>query len=419
MTTLPNPALVGTPSSAGNMDALLKDVYAPKIISLLNKKTALLDKLGKSGEKFSGRQLKFMILTGRENGVGNRGENAGLPRASVSRQVQASIVSKTLTGRIQASGETIEKSKTDKGAFAADMATQMDNIVEAIHNDLNRQLYGVDVTVTDAGGTDLSGKTGLFGYVTAGAASDIQAFSSTTNMVKGMSLAIGTATEFAAGSFSTGIIESVDSATQVTFESPITTVTNDGIARGDADGSAYNEELTGLVQIVKASGTFQDVSSTTYPNWKASVIDAASGYSLDDDRIQEMMDTVGDECGTEPNLIVTHRRQRKLYLATLLAGKRYMGQELKGGFSGKLVYQGGDSPVEIFVDKFCPNTKAFFLNVGDISMYTQQEFTWMEDGAIFSRVAGKFGFEASMTAMKQLGCKRRNSHGVYNALATS
>jgi hypothetical protein len=419
-TTLPNPGAAGTPSSPGSADALLKDFYLPKIVSLLNEKHELLKKLGRDPSKFSGRQVKFPVTTGRENGIGARSENSSLPRASVARTVQASIYSKTLTGRTQFTGQMMEKSKSDRGAFAQEAKRQMEMLTEGLLDDTNRQLYGVEVTVNDADGTAFTGKTGLFGYVTSGQASATQTLSTTANLVKGMSICFGTTAEFGSGSWSTQVIDSVDSATQITLENSVTTATNDGVTRGDADGVAFDAELTGLEFIIKSSGTFQGISATTYPNWKSTVTDASSGYYLDDDRIQAMLDTIGDNCGTEPDMIVCHRTQRRLYLSTLLPSKRFAGQDLKGGFANGLSYQGGDKPVPLFVDKHCPTTTAYFLNTGDITMFVEQDWQWMEeDGAILNRVAGKFNYEATMTAMKELGCFRRNSHGKYTNLATS
>ena len=223
-TTLPNPGAAGTPSSPGSADALLKDFYLPKIVSLLNEKHALLEKLGRDPSKFSGRQVKFPVTTGRENGIGARSENSSLPRASVARTVQAAIYSKTLTGRTQFTGQMMEKSKSDRGAFAQEAKRQMEMLTEGIYDDTNRQLYGVEVTVGS-----FTGKTGLFGYVTTGATSATQALSSTANLVKGMSICFGTVAEFGNGSWTTGIIDSVDSATQITLEASVTTVTDDGV----------------------------------------------------------------------------------------------------------------------------------------------------------------------------------------------
>lgn len=414
-TTLPNPGAAGTPSSPGSADALLKDFYLPKIVSLLNEKHALLEKLGRDPSRFSGRQVKFPVTTGRENGIGARSENSSLPRASVARTVQAAIYSKTLTGRTQFTGQMMEKSKSDRGAFAQEAKRQMEMLTEGIYDDTNRQLYGVEVTVGS-----FTGKTGLFGYVTSGATNAIQTLSSTANLVKGMSICFGTVAEFGNGSWTTGIIDSVDSATQITLEASVTTVTDDGVTRGDADGVAYDAELTGLEFIVQDSGTFQGISATTYPNWKSTVVNASSGYYLNDDYIQSMLDTIGDNCGTEPDVIVTHRTQRRLYLSTLLPSKRFAGQDVKGGFAGTLAYQGGDKPVPIMVDKQCPSTTAYFLTTGDIKMFVEQDWMWMEeDGAILNRVVGKFNYEATMTSMRELGCFRRNSHGKYTNLATA
>lgn len=419
-TTLPNPGAAGTPSSPGSADALLKDFYLPKHVNLLNEAHVLLERIERMKVNFSGRQAKFLVTAGRENGVGARSENSSLPRASVARQVQAAVYSKTLTGRTQFTGQLMEMSKNDRGAFAQAAKRQLDMLWESTKDDCNRQLYGNYVSANDPDGTSFAGKTGLLTTVSSGATSATQTVGDTSRLSKGMSLAFGTTAEFAAGTWTTGIVDSVTNSTTVVLESSITTVTADGVVRGDADGTSFDAELNGLEFIVRSSGTFQGISATTYPNWKSTVTDAASAYYLDDNRMQLMIDTIGDECGSEPNFILTSRTQRRLYLDTLLPSKRYTGQELKGGFSGGLAYQGGDKPIEIVTDKHCPTATAYFLNTADLAIFVEQDWDWMQaDGKVLDRVQGKFNYEATLTTMRELACYRRNSHGKYTSLATS
>lgn len=414
----PQPNLVGTVASPGNADALLKNVYLNKFVSTLNEKQAMLKKIGKDTMGFSGRQLLFPVMTAREGGVGARSENSSLPRANASTQTQASIEAVTLVARAQFSKQLAVQSRTDIGAFARGAERIMKNITEAVYNDSNRQVFGVEVA--DGVGGAWGGTTGLFGTVTATANNQAPVVSSTANIEKGMSIAFGTKTELQGSGWATAIVTGITSSTVFTTDANVDVVAGDGVVRGDADGNSYNQELTGLNFIVNATVTLQGLTVASHPSWVSTVTDAASAFFMTDEKIQLMIDTIGDVVGDEPDMIACHRLQRRLWLSTQLPNKRYTDQNISGGFSGKLTYSGGDSPIELFVDKHCPSTTAYFLNSGDLKQFIQEDWKWMDDdGAVLSRVQNKANFEATMTTMRQLGCYRRNSHGKYTSLATS
>ena len=55
----------------------------------------------------------------------------------------------------------------------------------------------------------------------------------------------------------------------------------------------------------------------------------------------------------------------------------------------------------------------YFLTLKDLHMYRMSDYQWMDkDGAVLARISGYDAYEAVLFRYAELGCKRRNSHGV-------
>ena len=130
-------------------DAVLKDDYRPVIISLLNKKTRLLDLFTKNTDvdQSDGRQKVYPIHTGRNEGVGSVSEGNNVPTAGNEETGQVKVPYKYTYGRIQLTAQTIKASKTSKGAFKSAMKLEMNNMVTNLAKLRNRQLWGHGVGI--------------------------------------------------------------------------------------------------------------------------------------------------------------------------------------------------------------------------------------------------------------------------------
>ena len=113
---------------------------------------------------------------------------------------------------------------------------------------------------------------------------------------------------------------------------------------------------------MKTSGTLYGL--TVQRRWQAIQVNGgASGIVVD--MMNDVMLQVEQACGEAPNLIVCNYNQYRKILAQLEDQKRYNlpNKNVKGhlGFSG-VEYMGTSGSVGIFVDRFCPEDKIFFLN---------------------------------------------------------
>ena len=75
-------------------------------------------------------------------------------------------------------------------------------------------------------------------------------------------------------------------------------------------------------------------------------------------------------------------------------------------------------PIEF--DRMAPYNKLFFVNTGDLKLYTMQDWKWADrDGSVMNRVSGADSWEAFMCFYGNLGCERRNSHVLLDDIEVS
>ena len=114
------------------------------------------------------------------------------------------------------------------------------------------------------------------------------------------------------------------------------------------------------------------------------------------------------------NLLVTSYELRDIYATLLESQRRYVNvMELESGFRG-LEYNGQP----LIPDKDCPDKHMFFLDTNVLSFQKKGDWDWMDmDGAIWSRVADKEAYEATIVLESNLVTTARNRSAVMTALA--
>jgi len=166
---------------------------------------------------------------------------------------------------------------------------------------------------------------------------------------------------------------------------------------GLAPQRSYLAEAQGLSGVLMAtSGTLYGL--TVQRRWQATQVDAgASGIVVD--MMNDVMLQVEQAFGESPNMIVCNYNQYRKILAQLEDQKRYNlpNKNIKGhlGFSG-VEYMGTSGSVGIFVDRFCPEDKIFFLNDKHIHRYHRPGgVEWFQDDkTVFLRTVDEDVLEA-------------------------
>ena len=180
---------------------------------------------------------------------------------------------------------------------------------------------------------------------------------------------------------------------------------------------SYLAEAQGLSGVLmKTSGTLYGL--TVQRRWQATQVDAgASGIVVD--MMNDVMLQVEQAFGEAPNMIICNYNQYRKILAQLEDMKRYPlpNKNAKGhlGFSG-VEYMGTAGSVGIFVDRFCPEDKIFFLNDKFIHRYHRPGGAeWFQDDkTVFLRTVDEDVLEARYGAYME-NFITPSAHGVlYN-----
>lgn len=393
------------------IDAVLKDFYGPVIISLLNNKVKLLDLFTKNGDKSlaaDGRNVKYPIQYGRNVGVGSVGESKTLPAAGNQQTTSVTIPYRYTYGRIQLTKQTIEASKTSKGAFKKAMELETKGLVNDLRRERNRQMWGFGVGMlcrvsgTQGAGTsilmkDRHGVAGATGAATLLQAGDVVAV-------------VRNATPSSATDSDIQVVRAVSSISAdgntVTFSATTGTTLNDNdfLVRAPAgtsvtDESSLNKEPMGLLGLVDDGtyvSTLHGVSRTTYPNFKSPVISLNGNFSFDlMQRAEDLTDEKGDG---EVDVILSHHSVRREYLKLLFQMKRFTnegGMKPDAGYSGAAVKEDVEwSNKPWKAERMAPYGMIFGINKSSMVRYVNCEGEWADDdGTILLRTLNKDIYE--------------------------
>jgi hypothetical protein len=305
-------------------NAILKDEYMPRVREQLEKATVLLDKVGRDSESVVGKQYQINLHTGRNQGIGARNELETLPTAGAQKHQNLTGYVKYLYGAIALSRQTIEASKSNKGAFVSALENEIKGLEEDFIKDVNRQLY--------------RGKNGLSTVTAIVSASTTVNVDTTKHLEVGMSVDI---VKNADGTipYANATIANIVSDTQITLGSAVTLAVGDRLYRpGTWDATANaSKEIYGLAQLVSATGTVGNINRATAGNqfFKAKeFFNGGTGRALSINLMEQAWDEAS-KLGKAPSLIITNPKGRRAYADLLTSQRRYVNTaELDGGWKG-------------------------------------------------------------------------------------
>jgi hypothetical protein len=452
-----------TGSSAGilsNYDEVLKLFYTDAIQEQLNHETILADMLEVNEDDISGKDAKIECHYGRSGGTGARADGGALPDADYQKYIMATVPMKYNYGTITFSGPTIAATRDARGAYANVIDSEVTGIVRDLKVDINRQMWGAGYGVLarwrsgtgtshtlqkmyrgNATGGDGFGSTFGAKYLKENGKAvpvvlTVAASVITAATVATTNIAVSAIAESATYDTITCTDPSVTEAAGTFYVRPASLVTYDA---SNATGGA-RLEMMGLRGIVTdedideinltdransytspTTDTLQGLDADTYTWWRAVVDTHPSGrylgtrsltYSLMQKMFDKVEDNVGDGMG--PNLILLPKPIRREYLELCVADRRYVNTNFfDGGWKG-IEFNG----VLMATDKDAIDGEVYFLTKEDLQVYRMSDYSWMEkDGAILSRISGYDAYEAVLFRYAELGCRRRNSHGVLCDIA--
>lgn len=392
------------PATLTTVNAILKEVYEPKIQDQLQHDAVALKRIEKSSDgvvsEVGGKYVTFPLHTRRNSGIGARNELEALPTAGQQGYASARVSLRYLYGLVRLSGQTMELADKNYQAFASALDQEMKGLKDDLLKDQNRQVYG-------------DGSGAVATVATAGTVNNIVTQTAQWAQL-GMQVDVIDGTTL--GNANPTVKASNRQVTAINMAT--NTVTIDGAAVAVAVGDivvrtgSVNREWSGFGAIFK-TGTFQNVDPTIEPSWSP-VIDANGGTNraLSEGLMILMNDNIRAN-GGKVTAMFSNLGVRRAYFNLLSQQRRYTNTtKFEGGFSG-LAFTTDQGDIPFVVDIDAPKNRVYFINEDEITLYRESDWSFMDrDGSKFQRVIGYDAYEATMYQYSQMGTHRRNTHGL-------
>lgn len=427
----------------------LKYVYGQGITNQFADEKTTYNQFPVSERKPKGLGYQFSIRYARAQGTGARRESAKLPDPLVGKYDKGKILPKYVYGSLRLTGPMIEAAKSDVAAFVDGLADAVDDIYQSIVVDLNRMAWGdgfaklgtVSAANTGAAETDtpwsmtFKSTTGVKNfkpgmlvdfYSTGGLVATpsgttntvigarVSAVYPATNKVKFESYSIlyasnhpMYATRGAAGTKETIPV----SAIAIKMGGRPKTMT-DGTNATNGFTSSASIDMMGLQGIYDNDtllNKFEDIDTTTYPDWRANVLsNSGVNRELSIDLMLQAIDLTRVVSSKDANIMRMGLGQRRKYANLLMPDVRFQPTVLKGGYE-TLTFAGGDGTVTIMIDPMCPDEKIFFEPKGTVQKYEMTPLGWGNLDQQIHQRAGYDEWDMFLRLYSNLGCEQRNA----------
>jgi hypothetical protein len=415
-----------------NLTDTLKLVYGDGLAEQFNDERTTYNQFPKSERKPRGLGYVFGMRYARAQGVGARRESEILPDPLAGKYDQGLIKPKYVYGVLRLTGPAIEAAKADVAAFVDGLADSVDDIYQALLNDLNRQANGDGFGLLGTLSANSDALTTSATTWTATFANDLAC----RRMVAGMLVdfynagnidqsAIASRISYVDYSGKTVEMEPNDSTFKVNH--PIVaarsyTVATDVVASGsfmvrmgarEAVHATTNVpvEMTGIDGIYDDGtllATFENITVATNPQWKANVLGNSSvNRELSIDLMLQALDLVRTQSGKNVRTMRMSLGQRRKYANLLLPDVRFAPTTLRGGYE-TLTFAGGDGSVQMVIDPDTAPNKIFFEPAGAIQKYEMTPLGWGNLDQQIHQRAGYDEWDQFLRLYSNLGCEQRN-----------
>jgi hypothetical protein len=390
------------------VNALLKEVYGPRIEEQLQSETVALKRIERTSEGVvetaGGKYVDFPIRTKRNPAIGYRAETEPLPAAGVQGYAEVHVPLQYGYGRTRFTGQVMELAEKNYQAFASTMDGEMDGLKNDIVKDSNRVVYGDG--------------SGLMATVTADGVNTVTV-DNIQYLEVGQLVDIRTRSNGAAIAAARTITAINESTKVVTYSGADATATAaDGIYRQDNYLAGVKREPSGFGIIVNDTSILHTLDPALEPAWKGIIRNNPQGTggtprALSEGVMIEAMDAVRTK-GSRPTAIFCGLGVRRAYFNLLTQQRRYTDTKtFAGGFQGLPFMYGTEVPVVEDVD--CPPNKMFFITENNLKVYRTREWHWEDKGGgILKWISGYDSFECFMKCYYEFGTSRRNSHALMS-----
>lgn len=397
---------------------VLKDRYLGPLNRQLNDEVVVFQLLGLDSRNIDldGNQAVVPVHKGRTAGVGARTEGDTLPSAGYQPYDKATYDLKYLYGRAQFSGQAIQKTKTDAGAFIRVMTEELDRLRADLSLDLARQVYG-------------DGTGEIANIPTGGASAATWTINSAEPIEKGylypnMRVDVGTLANPTASSNSNTISAVTAATPSVTFGSAFAATSSDIISREDnLDASSVSHEISGLQEAISTSaGSFGGINAATAGNeyWDNQRTSIGGALDLDDLLYEDNKLRAKGAKSNDLVVLTTLGICRRLFgTADFKSNVRFVeggGGALKQGFD-KLQFTAGAGVHTLVPDRLAPWGKVYFVDTSNLMVFSPGGWDFLSrDGLTIRWVSDQDAFQALLFRYMNIGAKRRNTSSVLTGV---
>lgn len=380
----------------------LKNVYGDKITDLFNRQPMTYNMFMKSNKNAGmapgGLGYKFAVRRYANEAAGARAMGAKLPEPLTGAGKQGLITPKRVYGTLRMDGMTMEAGKG--GNLRAFVDTQGDAVMDtykSLVSDLNRMCHGDGyglLATTSAVATPSTGGTWTVtcdndrgvrylrageiidfyvsnSIVTTAAASRISSINPNTQVLTMETMATTYQGYHPNGGSYSAAASTIASGAEIVRYG----------ARADSHSTSTDttREVMGMLGMYDDGSlmtTFEDINTSTYPEFKANVMGNSSvNREVSIDLMLAAMDmTFTRSGGDRPSIIRMGMGQRRKYFGLLAPDIRYAPQAALGGYERLGFSQNGS--VQIIVDPFTQPNRMFFEASGAIKKYELKPIGW-------------------------------------------
>lgn len=394
-------------------DALLKDLYEGGVREQLNNDVPCLKHFEETDRAWSGRRVVWPVHTGRNSGVGSRGEGATLPTAGEQAHSLSIVTATYFYARGQVSGQTIA---AGKNAFVEALSSEMDGLMMDAKVEMSRQLWGTGDGRLAQVAADALCSTSITVYNRYAEPQQPGArFISANQLIDGGSVASPTQ------DFSSQTVISVSISQNPATTTDTITVSNSALPaisqcdtyifnRGAGGAGVESLGIQALVDVYTESNmwgsnafygtTIQGIARNTVTAWNALVL-GNSGVTrlVDSNLMQTSFDRIHTESGEDADLIFGQHDVVRAFLDSVAGDRRYQTTKFDAGVSS-LSYNG----VPIERDRQAPYNCLLVAKRSALRKFTLKPIGFADnDGSILSRVSNQDNWEFFLSTYFNLG----------------
>lgn len=378
--------------------------YLPGVTETLNN-IVTMRKYARNDYQWEGQNVSFFVHLARNHAVGNIEDGGAFPVADKQDYAEAKAYRRFLVGSVQITDGALANAATSKRAAIDVVTSELRGMLEGMAKYEEFMSYRDGTGVVGRLGTDVSGTT--WGATDARLIWDGQTYE-----IHGtLGTSRGTVT---VSSVARALDANSNFAVTSSAALPTGAAANDYIVWP----GAVNRALSGLdLMVDDATGTFQNISATTYPRYTSPVLDnSGTNRPLTPTLFRRMLAMLKQESGgTEPmkGLTVLTNTWQGIEVEELYEPDLRITPDTETVGLSAPRFQSSFGTITVETTHDCPFNKMYFVDFGQIYRAVQKELDWRRDkaGGIFQRSDQSAVWRATALEICEYFIKQRNRCG--------